>query len=43
MQFIDEKSHHVCINHRVVSIYNENEREGMDKESKKERTEVELV
>jgi hypothetical protein len=35
----------VCINyeHKEVNIYNEYEREGMDKESKKERTEVELV
>jgi hypothetical protein len=45
MQFIDEKCHYVCINyeHRVMNNYNEYEREGMDKESKKERTEVELV
>ena len=35
----------VCINyeHKVMSNYNGNECEGMYKESKKERTEVELV
>jgi hypothetical protein len=45
MQFIDERWHYVYIKyeHRVMGNYNGSEDEGMCKESKKERTELELV
>ena len=45
MLFIDEECHYVCINyeHRMMGNYNGKEDEGMCKESKKERTEIELV